>query len=154
MGRPRRPRRHIRHSPYHTKPTSERISWPTRYAHQRTNTEAAIQNRIGNTVKVHNQASKQASAPKVMVRSRNHGTSRKFFSRSNLMALDSYGMSLVYEWWIYSGLGRCPASSNCNRVGMDIGGSGIEGGTGDGGVGSGLSLRDGAVALLAVGRRL
>jgi hypothetical protein len=50
---------------------------------------------MGSTVKVHSQASKQAAAPKVMALSRNQGSSRKFWRRSNLIALDSYGISLV-----------------------------------------------------------
>jgi hypothetical protein len=65
------------------------------YAHQRTNTDAAMQNRMGSTVKVQSQASKHAAAPNVMALSRYHGSSKKFLSRSNLMALDSYGMSLA-----------------------------------------------------------
>jgi len=68
---------------------------PITYPHQRTNTEAAMQKRMGRTVKVHSQASKQAAAPNVMTRSRNHGKSKKFFRRSSFTALDSYGMSEV-----------------------------------------------------------
>jgi hypothetical protein len=59
-----------------------------------------MQKRMGRTVKVQSHASKQAAAPKLMTLSRNHGRSRKFLSRSNLTALDSYGISLVYEWWM------------------------------------------------------
>lgn len=93
--------------------------------------------RMGRMVKVHSQASRQAKAPKVMDRSRTKGTTKKFFNRSNLIALDSYGMSLVYEWWMYSGLGRDPANSSCKSVGTDIGGRGIFCGMGDGGAASG-----------------
>lgn len=87
--RPRRARRHIRPRPYQTNPTSDLISCQMAYAHQPTNTEAAMQKRMGSTVKVHSQASRQARAPKVMVLSRNHGSNRKFLRRSNLTALDS-----------------------------------------------------------------
>lgn len=100
-----------------------------------------MKNRMGNIVKVHNHASRHARAPKVIVLSRNGGSSMKFFRRSNFMALDSYGISLVYEWWMYNGLGRCPASSSCIIVGTDMGGRGIEGGMGDGGVSSAASFR-------------
>ena len=44
---------------------------------------------------------------------------------------------------MYNGLGRWPASSSCSRVGIDIGGSGIDCGMGDGGAGGagfGLSV--------------
>jgi hypothetical protein len=37
-----------------------------------------MQKRMGSTVKVHSQASKQAAAPKVMALSRNQGNKRKF----------------------------------------------------------------------------
>jgi len=93
--RPRRPRFHIRPNPYHTNPTIHFISLPTKYAHQRTKTETAMQKRIGSTVNVQSHASKQAKTPNVIVLSRNPGKSRKFFSRSNFTALDSYGISLV-----------------------------------------------------------
>ena len=103
--------------------------------------------RIGRIVKVHNQASKQAKAPKVIDRSRTNGKTRKFFNRSNLIALDSYGISLVYEWWMYKGLGRDPANSSCKSVGTDMGGRGIVCGIGDGGAGSGSGWRGGGAAL-------
>lgn len=140
--RPRRVQRlDTRPSPYHTNPTSHIASLPAIYAHHLTSTDTAMQNRMGSTVKVHSHASRHASAPNVTVLSRYPGSKRKFFSLSNFTALDSYGMSLAYEWWMYSGLGRCPASSSCNIVGMDMGGSGIEGGMGDGGRTSGSSFR-------------
>lgn len=47
---------------------------------------------------------------------------------------------------MYSGLGRCPASSSCSSVGIDIGGSGIEGGIGEGGLGSASSFVAGTAA--------
>ena len=40
---------------------------------------------------------------------------------------------------MYNGLGRAPASSSWSTVGIDMGGSGMEGGIGDGSGGSGAS---------------
>ena len=122
----------MRPKPRHTYAVIHRTSFHTTYAHHRTSTLAAIQNRIGRMVSVHSHASRHARAPKQMVRSRYVGSSKKFLSRSSLTACDSYGMSDVYEWWMYSGLGRWPASSSCNTVGSDMGGSGIDGGIGNG----------------------
>lgn len=129
--RPLRPLRQTLPTPYQTKSTSHLASFPIRYAHHVVSTLRAAQNRMGRIVNVHSHASRHASAPKDNVHSTNHGRRRKFFKRSNLTALDSYGVSAVCEWWMYSGLGRCPANSSCRSVGIDMGGSGIDGGMGD-----------------------
>jgi len=48
-------------------------------------------------VNVHSHASKHAKVPKNMAISRDRGTFKKLDNLSNLMALDSYGMSAVDE---------------------------------------------------------
>src|SRR3569833_2042036 len=50
---------------------------------------------------------------------------------------------------MYKGLGRCPASSSCSTVGIDMGGRGIADGIGDGGRGSAESGRGVGVAFEA-----
>lgn len=65
------------------------------YAHHLNKTPNAMQKRIGRIVNVHSHASRQARAPNISVFSRNKGRNRKFFRRSNLTALDSYGRSLA-----------------------------------------------------------
>src|SRR3569833_609012 len=95
--RPRRPRCHSRPTPSQTKPVIHLTSLLTTWPHHRTSTPKARQKRIGRMVKVHSQASRHAKAPKFMVLSRKDGSSRKFFNRSNLTALDSLGRSDVYE---------------------------------------------------------
>jgi hypothetical protein len=55
---------------------------------------------------------------------------------------------------MYNGLGRPVASSNCNTVGIDIGGRGIVAGTGEGGAGSTGSARPLAAALELAGGAL
>lgn len=87
--RPLRPRSHKRPSPSQTKPISHRVSFPAIYAHHLKSTPKAMQKRMGRMVKVHSHASRHARAPNMRVFSRNMGRKRKFFSRSNLTALDS-----------------------------------------------------------------
>lgn len=87
--RPRRHRSRIRPRPSHTKPMSHLASLPTTYAHHLNNILKAMQNLIGNIVKVHSQASRHANAPNINVFSIYGGIRRKFFRRSNLTALDS-----------------------------------------------------------------
>lgn len=82
-------RSRIRPRPSHTKPMSQCASLPTTYAHHLNNILKAMQNLIGNIVKVHNHASRHANAPNIKVFSIYGGIRRKFFSRSNLTALDS-----------------------------------------------------------------
>jgi hypothetical protein len=55
---------------------------------------------------------------------------------------------------MYNGLGRPVASSNCSTVGMDMGGSGIVAGIGEGGAGSTGSARPLAAALGLAGGAL
>lgn len=55
---------------------------------------------------------------------------------------------------MYSGLGRWPASSSWRCVGIDMGGSGMDGGIGDAGRTSGSSFRAGAGLLSAPAGKL
>lgn len=79
--------------PSQTKPMSHRTSLPAIYAHHLNSTPNAMQKRMGRIVNVQSHASRQARAPNIRVFSRNTGKNKKFFSRSNLTALDSYGRS-------------------------------------------------------------
>lgn len=49
---------------------------------------------------MYSQESRQASAPKISVLSRNGGTRTTFFSRSIFTALDSYGASMPCGRWM------------------------------------------------------
>jgi hypothetical protein len=70
------------------------------YIHHLMSTVKAMKKRIGRMVNVWSQASKHARAPKYNVRSRKAGKRSTFKSRSSLTALDSYGISLAWDWWM------------------------------------------------------
>jgi hypothetical protein len=122
-----------------TKSQTKRNSMPRLTNQDSNRIYTALQNRRGRIVKEYSHASRQARIPNQSTRSRAGGNLKKFDKRSSLTRDDSYGKSFVTERWIYKGEGRPDESSSCRYVGTDSGGSGMDGGMGDGKAGSVMS---------------
>lgn len=125
--------------PLMTKSETKRHSMPRLTNQDSNRIYKALQNRRGRIVNEYSHASRHARIPNQSTCSRAGGSRRKLDKRSSLTRDDSYGKSFVTERCIYKGEGRPDASSNCRYVGTDSGGSGMDGGMGEGKAGSAIS---------------